>query len=72
MPGLGKTLVVTGLAIALVGAVLWSGIGRPWFGRLPEDIHVRRGGADFYFPVVTCLLVGLALSLLSWLFRGRH
>jgi hypothetical protein len=61
-----------GLAIALVGAFVWSGVGRTWFGRLPGDIHVRRAGSDFYFPVVTCLLISVALSILSWLFRGRH
>jgi hypothetical protein len=72
MPNVGKSLVILGLCIALAGAVVWSGIGRSWFGRLPGDIHVRRGQTEFYFPVVTCILVSVVLSLLSWLFRGRH
>jgi DUF2905 family protein len=69
---LGKSLVVVGLAIALVGAAMWSGLGRTWFGRLPGDIHIRRGNADFYFPIATCVLVSAVLTLLSWLFRNRR
>lgn len=72
MSDLGKSLVVLGLAITLVGIVMWSGLGRSWFGRLPGDIHIRRGQTEFYFPVVTCILVSAALTLLSWLFRNRH
>ena len=67
-----QSLVVLGLSVALIGAVLWSGIGRSWFGRLPGDIHIRRGQTDVYFPIVTCILISAALSLLSWLFRSRH
>jgi hypothetical protein len=69
---LGKPLVVIGLGIAAAGAVLWSGLGRSWIGRLPGDIHVRRGGADFYFPLATCVVLSVALSLVAWLVRGRH
>jgi hypothetical protein len=72
MAELGKTLVVLGLGVAAVGALLWTGIGRSWVGRLPGDIHVRRGPTEFYFPVVTCLLVSAALSLLSWFLRNRR
>jgi hypothetical protein len=72
MPNFGKSLVVLGLCIALAGAVVWSGVGRSWFGRLPGDIHVRRGQTEFYFPIVTCILLSAGLSLLSWLLRGRH
>ena len=69
MNELGKTLVVAGLVLAAVGAILWSGIGRNWLGRLPGDISVHRGNASFYFPVATCLLLSVLLSLALWLFR---
>jgi len=61
----GILLVVAGLAIVL-GEKLGIRIGR-----LPGDIHIegRRGG--FYFPIVTCLLVSVVLSLISWLFTRR-
>ena len=69
MNDLGKMLVIAGLVLAVVGAVLWSGFGRGWFGRLPGDIHYTRGNFSFYFPIVTCLLISLLLTLLFRLFR---
>lgn len=69
MQDLGKVLFVLGLVLAGVGLLLGSGFGRGWLGRLPGDIHVSRDGFGFHFPIVTCLLVSLLLSLLLWLFR---
>ncbi|HXT10635.1 MAG TPA: DUF2905 domain-containing protein [Candidatus Angelobacter sp.] len=69
MPELGKFLVIAGLLMAAVGALLWSGFGRGWLGRLPGDIHYTRDNFSFHFPIVTCLLISLILSLLLWLFR---
>ncbi|MHC1766381.1 MAG: DUF2905 domain-containing protein [Verrucomicrobiia bacterium] len=65
----GKWLVVAGAILALVGALLWSGIGKGWLGRLPGDIHYVRDGFSFHFPIVTCLLFSLVLTILFWLFR---
>jgi len=69
MNELGKMLVIFGVLIAVVGALLWSGLGRGWIGRLPGDIHYSRGNFHFYFPLVTCLLISLILTLVLWLFR---
>jgi len=66
---MGKFLVIAGLMMAAVGAILWSGFGRGWVGRLPGDLHYTRGNFSFYFPVVTCLLASLVLTLLLWLFK---
>lgn len=64
MPELGKMLVVIGAIIVLVGLALWSGIGGGWIGRLPGDIRIERGNAGFYFPIVTCIILSIVLSLL--------
>jgi hypothetical protein len=69
MNDIGKLLMVVGLALTVVGALLWAGFGRGWLGRLPGDIHYSRGNFSFYFPIVTCLLVSVFLTLLLWLFR---
>jgi len=69
MNELGKVLVIIGIVIAAVGALLWSGIGKGWLGRLPGDIHYTRDNFSFHFPIVTCLLISVILSLLLWLFR---
>ena len=69
MNNLGKYLLILGLVIAAAGALLWSGAGKSWLGRLPGDIHYTRGNFSFYFPIVTCLLLSVLLTLLLWLFR---
>ena len=69
MNELGKFLVLLGLLIAAVGVIMWTGFGKSWFGRLPGDIHYSRGNFTFYFPIVTCILVSVVLTLLFWLFR---
>lgn len=61
--------VVLVLGILLVVAALaWPVVSR-YFGRLPGDIVVRRPGFTFVFPIVTCLVLSLVLSLLFWIFR---
>ena len=65
----GKIIFVFGLGVALIGLVLWSGIGKDWFGRLPGDIRYTRENFTIYFPIVTCILVSLLLTCIFWLFR---
>jgi hypothetical protein len=65
----GKFLVVAGLLIAAAGALLWSGFGKDWLGRLPGDVNYSKGDFSFHFPIVTCLIVSAILTLLLWLFR---
>ena len=69
MGGLGRSLILAGLALVAVGLVV-SFSGRiPWLGKLPGDFTFRSGGVTIYLPLATCLLVSVALSLLSYLFR---
>jgi Protein of unknown function (DUF2905) len=69
MNELGKFLVFTGVALVVVGALLWSGVGKGWLGRLPGDINYSKGDFSFHFPLVTCLLLSALLTLILWLFR---
>ena len=66
---LGKVLFIVGIILAILGALLWSGVGRGWLGRLPGDISYSKGDFSFHFPIVTCLIVSAILTLLFWLFR---
>lgn len=66
---MGKLLVIAGLLVAAIGALMWSGFGKGWLGRLPGDIHYSKGDFHFYFPIVTCLILSAILTLLLWLFR---
>jgi len=67
MDQLGRMLILFGMVLAAVGALLLV-VGKvPWLGRLPGDITIQRGRFTFYFPLATCLLVSLVLTLLMWL-----
>jgi hypothetical protein len=68
MPDLGRTLVVLGIAVVLVGLVLMVAPSIPWLGKLPGDVLVRRERFTFYFPIVTCLLVSVVLTVIVNLF----
>lgn len=71
MTELGKILLLLGGVIALIGAVLLlAGRFNLPLGRLPGDITVRGKHTVFYFPIVTCLLISVVLSLIFWL-TGR-
>jgi hypothetical protein len=69
MHEIGKLLVIFGLVAVVLGAILWSGFGGSWLGRLPGDIRVERGGSGFYFPIVTCIIISIVLSVLLSFFR---
>jgi hypothetical protein len=67
---LGRALVVLGLVLTAVGLFfVWGGRLPGLLGRLPGDLVVRRGNSTFYFPIVTCLLLSLLLTLVFSLFR---
>lgn len=63
-----KLLIVLGLALVGVG-IAWPWLRRLPFGRLPGDIHIVREGFSFSFPIVTCLVVSVVVSLVLWLLR---
>ncbi|HXC90739.1 MAG TPA: DUF2905 domain-containing protein [Stellaceae bacterium] len=63
---MGRSLVVIGLAVAALG-LLWPLLGRIGLGRLPGDVYLKGAHGGFYFPLTTCVLVSVALSLVLWL-----
>jgi hypothetical protein len=69
MSDLGKTLILFGALIALVGAVVLAAGRLSWLGRLPGDLTFRRNGLVVYVPLASCLLASGVLSLLFYLFR---
>jgi uncharacterized membrane protein len=67
---LGRILIVVGVVLVVLGLLLTIGERLPLrLGRLPGDIYVHGRHTSFYFPIVTCLLLSLVLSLAMWLFR---
>jgi len=66
---IGKGLIAGGLFLAALGAVLYVSPKIPWLGRLPGDFSIQRQNVRFYFPLATCLVVSLILSVLLRLFK---
>jgi len=71
MQALGKTLIITGLTIAAIGAVLYFLRGVPFLGKLPGDILIQKKNFTFYFPLATSLLLSLILSALFYFLNRR-
>lgn len=69
MAPIGKLLIVFGSVLVGAGLLLLLSDKIPWLGRLPGDITVRRDNFTFFFPVVTCIVISVILSLILWLFR---
>lgn len=67
---LGWVLLALGLFIAGIGLVWLLAGSIPWLGRLPGDIRIERENFRFYFPLATCLLLSLLLSLVIWAVRS--
>jgi hypothetical protein len=63
-----KLLIITGLIFLAIG-LAWPWLRRLPFGRLPGDIHIVREGFSFSFPIVSCLIISVVVSLLLWFFR---
>ena len=63
---MGKLLVIAGLVIAGIGLLMMVGIP---FGRLPGDIVIRKESGTFYFPLATCVVLSISLTLLLSLLR---
>jgi hypothetical protein len=67
---LGRALIAVGIVLVIAGIWLTLGWRLPFrLGRLPGDIFVRRGPMTFYFPIVTCVVLSVILTLIVSLFR---
>lgn len=65
---MGRTLVIIGLFLLVIGGILI--IGQKFgFGKLPGDIYIKKGNFTFFFPVVTCIIISLILTIISNILR---
>ena len=69
MSDLARLLIIAGSILLLLGLILWLGPKIPWLGKLPGDITYQRGNFTLYFPLGTCILISVILTLLLYLFR---
>lgn len=69
MTGLGKTLIYLGLFLIVVGLIFSLSGKIPWLGHLPGDIYIQRERFTFYFPLTTCLVISVIITLVLYFFR---
>jgi hypothetical protein len=65
----GKALIVLGIVLVVLGVFFIGKVQVPWLGKLPGDIVIKKENFSFYFPLATCLLVSVVLTLLFYFFR---
>jgi len=70
MPNIAKIIVISGIILVLTG-LLWPWVSRLPLGRLPGDFFVRKGSFSFYFPLTSCILLSLLVSVFIYFLR-RH
>lgn len=69
MNNIPKLLIAAGVTLIVIG-LIWAGIGRFInLGRLPGDIAIEKGNVKFYFPIVTCIIISIVLSLIAYIGR---
>ena len=66
---IGKVLIIFGLVLVVVGGVSLISDKIPFLGKLPGDIHIQNGNFNFYFPLVSCIIISLILTIILNLFR---
>jgi hypothetical protein len=71
MNDIGKVLIGIGIALIVLGVLFSLGGKLPWLGRLPGDIDIRRENFRFYFPLATCLIISVVITLLFRLLGKR-
>ena len=69
MNPIAKLLIGAGLILVGVGLFFLLSDKVPWLGKLPGDITVKRDNFTFFFPLATCILISVIVSLILWLFR---
>jgi uncharacterized protein HemY len=62
-------LIYLGLVLVALGLIFSFGGKIPWLGHLPGDIYIQRERFTFYFPLTTCILISVIISLVLYLFR---
>ena len=69
MAGFGKGLIYIGLVLVVIGVLFSLGGKIPWLGQLPGDIYIERERFSLYFPITTCLLISVIITLVLYLLR---
>ncbi|STY29586.1 Protein of uncharacterised function (DUF2905) [Legionella wadsworthii] len=65
---ISKIFIVTGIILLLIG-LFWPWIKKIGLGKLPGDLVFQKGNFSFYFPITTCILISIIISIILWFFH---
>ncbi|MBF0503906.1 MAG: DUF2905 domain-containing protein [Candidatus Omnitrophica bacterium] len=66
MGELGKSIILIGVVLTVIGIVLSLADKIPYTGKLPGDIFIKKENFSFYFPLTTCILLSIILSIIMY------
>lgn len=69
MPGIGKTFIIFGVVLVIVGLAFMFGDKIPYIGKLPGDIYIKKERFSFYFPITTSIIISIILTIIFSIFR---
>jgi len=67
----GRLLILVGAVLVILGLTFLLGGKIPWIGKLPGDIYIQKKNFSFYFPLTTCILISIILTMFFWLWEKR-
>ncbi len=69
LPSLGKTFLIIGGLLVVIGLVLIYAPSLPWLGRMPGDFHYQGKNIQVFFPITTCIILSILITILLSFFR---
>lgn len=67
----GKMFIIAGIGLIMMGLLFMLSAKIPWLGKLPGDICIQRKNFSFYFPLASCIIISIILSLFFRIFSRR-
>ena len=71
LSSLAKVIILVGLLVTATGILFLFSEKIPWFGRLPGDIYIQKENFNFYFPITTCVIISVLLSIILYFLTKR-
>ena len=71
MADLGKSIIFIGIALVIIGIIITMAGKIPGAGKLPGDIFIKKGNFSLYFPLTTCILLSIVLSVIMYFFGKK-
>lgn len=68
---LAKIAIFIGISVTIIGLLLLLADKAPFLWRLPGDIYIERKGFNFYFPITSCIIISLVLSIIFYFIARR-